>query len=161
MSIQGFYNTTAIYEVPTVTTDDYGQEVKTWSVSTWFAGTRQSRSGSKAIVDAQERLNVSERFYCDYVSIESTGRLVFSTNSFVYKGSASASSDLAASNDGDLYSISSSFSTYAVGDYAIYSATSADYILSTMTYRYITYINDQLRSRHLQIDLDIGYKNRT
>lgn len=161
MSIQGFYNTTAIYEIPSYVTDEYGQEVKTWTVSTYILGTIQNRTGTKSIVSEQERLSISDRFYCDVVSIGSSGRLVFSTSAYSYQGTASTSTNLSSTEGGALYFISSSFSTYVAYDYAIYSSNSSAYIKNAMTYRNILNVNDKLRGSHLQVDLDIGYKNKT
>ena len=158
MSIQSFYNTTAILETFSFVTDEYGQEVKTWSVSTTIIGAKQGRSGTEGIVNTQERINRSEIFYCDPVDIDENGRLVFSTRAYNFTGNATSTGALTGGS-GSLYFCSEAFSTYAQYDYAI--NVDSTYIISDMVTNNILYINDQLRNRHMQIDLDIGTRNRT
>ncbi len=160
MSINNFYNTTAIYEIPTITIDSYGQDTKVWSVSTYIVGRRQGRSGDKSIyTNYQEKASYNERFYCDLCKIETTGRLLFSTNAFIYQGTVSTSSGLTSTEIGALYNVASTFSTYVQGDYLIYSSTG--YGKKTMIYRDILYINDNLKDSHFQIDLKVDYEYRS
>ena len=65
MSITNFYNETAIYEIPTVMVDSYGQDTKVWSVSTFITCRRQGRSGDRSIyANNQEKASYNERLYC-------------------------------------------------------------------------------------------------
>lgn len=160
MSINNFYNTTAIYEIPTITIDTYGQDTKSWTVSTYIIGRRQGRSGDKSIyTNFQEKANYNDRFYCDVCNVGSSGRLLFSTNAFVYQGVVSTSSGLTSTEIGALYNVASTFSTYVQGDYLINSSTG--YGKKTMTYRDILYINDNLKDSHFQIDLKVDYGNKS
>lgn len=161
MSIQGLYNTTAIYETFTFATDEYGQEVKTWAVSTYIKGTRQLRAGSKSIVNLQEGVSKSARFYCDNADIDENGRLVFSTIAFAFQGNASTGSDLSSTETGAMYFCASSFSTYEKYDYAIYDTATTGYIYNDVIRNNILLVNDQLRGNHMQIDLGLDYENRS
>jgi head-tail adaptor len=160
MSIQGFYNTTAIVETFTASQDSYGQETKTWAVSTTVIGDKQGRSGNKSVITTQEGITVSDRFYCNVVSLNKTDRLVFSTNSFNYIGTASTSTGLTSTESGAMYFITADFSTYTAYDYAIYSTASSGYIINDVSRSEILYINN-LRNRHLQIDLSLDYKDHS
>lgn len=160
MSIESFYNTTAIYEIPTITVDAYGQDTKVWSVSTTIIGRLQGRSGNKSIFNNnQEKADYNERFYCGINGIGTTGRLLFSTGSFSYMGTSTSSTALSSTEIGALYFVSGAFSTYAVGDYLAYSSTG--YGKRYMIYREIIYINDRLLNRHYQIDLQVDYADRS
>ena len=161
MAISSFYNTTAILETYTFASDGTGQEIKTWTVSTTIIGTRQGRSGSKSVVNTQEGISVSDRFYCNVKNVRAHERLVFSTTLFTYKGSATSTSSLSSTQSGDMYFCASSFSTYNKYDYAIMSSNSSDYIINDVDRMDILYVNDNLRNRHLQIDLGLDYENRT
>ncbi len=159
MSISKFFNETAIYEKYTSTVDTFGQSVKTWSVSTFFTGCWQGRSGSHGLFDTQEKADRVEKFYCSAdVNILSTGRLVFSTSAFIYSGNSSGTSSLS-SSAGYLYFVSADFSTFVYGDYIITTASS--YEKESMTYREIEYVNDKLRSNHIQVDLRIDNASRS
>ena len=160
MSITGFYNEYAIYEIPTITVDSYGQDTKVWSVSTYIFGRRQGRSGDKSIYsENQEKASYNERFYCGLNSVGTTGRLVFSTNTFMYQGNSTSSTSLSSTEIGALYFVSSAFSTYIVGEYLINSSTG--YGKTNMIYREILYINDRLLNSHYQIDLKVDYESRS
>lgn len=158
MAISFFYNSTAIYEIPIQTIDENGQLIDTWNVSTTIPCTVQGRSGAKSIVGDQEKARKNDRMYCDVVNIGSTGRFLFSTTSFVYAGTASASTDLESTATGALYNVATAFSTYSVGDYLINNGTT--YVLNVMKSKYILYINDNLRGSHYQIDLKVDYGDR-
>jgi len=159
MAIANFYNTTAIYEIPTITIDSYGQDTKTWSVSTFIVGRLQGRSGDKSIyTNYQEKASYNERFYCNLVSVGSSGRFLFSTSAYTYKGTVSTSSGLTSTDLGSLYNVSIAFSTYIQGDYLI--NTSTGYGKASMIYRDILYINKNLKDSHYQIDLKVDYANR-
>ena len=159
--ISGLYNTIALVETYTLTTDSYGQNFKTWTVSTTVIGCKQSRSGSESVIDTQERISKSEIFYCDEFNIKTEDRLVFSTKSFTYQGTADRLNDMASTVTGALYFVSTAFSTYVQYDYAIYDTDSSGYIINDVERNNILYINDRLRGHHLQIDLDLGFKSRT
>jgi len=160
MSISGFYNTTAILETFTTTEDEYGQAVKTWVASTTIIGTKQGRSGNKSVINTQDRISKNERFYCNYQTIHPSGRLVFSnsTISFNFQGTASASIDLASTTKGALYFIDTAFSTFGQYDYALFNGTA--YVTPNVTRNDILFVNDRLRNRHLEIDLDLDHRDR-
>jgi hypothetical protein len=151
MGIQNLYNTTAILEKYLALTNSYGEEAKTWYVSTTVLGTRQGRSGNEAITNSIEKASYNERFYCDVINIDTKDRLIFSTNTYIYKGEASTDSDLSSTQLGSMYHINQDFSTYTEGEYAIYNGTT--YIKNPVIYRDIDYLNSNLRGNHYQLDL--------
>jgi len=159
MSIEKFFDTTAIYEKYISAIDEMGQEIKTWSVSTFIIGTLQGRSGNRNIAEYQEKAIKTERFYCNVADIQSTGRLVFSTSAFTYLGSVTTGSSMTSTKTGAMYFITSDFSTFTAGQYARYNGTT--YIVNNMDYKDVLYVNHNLRGHHLQIDLKVDYANRT
>lgn len=150
--IQKFYNTTAIKETYTIVTDSYGQEIKTWLISTTIEGIKQSRSGDLSIVNNIEKIRVNERFYCDNLTISVNDRLLFSTKIYIYKGTSSGSSVLTSTDYGALYFCTSTFSTYSYGDYVRYSSVTTAYAKENFSYYKILYVNN-LENRHIQIDI--------
>jgi head-tail adaptor len=159
MGIESLYNDVAIKQAYTLTEDDYGQPIKTWSVSTTIKGALQSRSGNKSIINDQNKASINDRFYCNEISLTVNDRLLFSTNIFFYQGTAANSSDLISTVTGSLYFITSGFSTYVVDDFARFNGT--DYVIENFKYRNILYVNNNLRGHHLQIDLEEDYENKT
>lgn len=156
--IQRFYNTYAILERYTLTTDDYGEQIKTWSVSTTIHGVKQGRTGSASIVFDVEKIRTNERFYCDYVNLTANDRLLFSTKSYSFIGNSSASSMLSTSPDiGYLYFCNNTFSTYITGDYIRYGSTG--YQIENFKYYKILFA-DNKEDIHLQIDIEEDNKNR-
>ena len=159
MSIEKFFNTTVIYEKYISAIDEMGQEVKTWSVSTFTIGDLQGRSGNRNIAEYQEKAIKTERFYCKVVDIQSTGRLVFSTSAFTYLGNSSGTTVLTSTIAGAMYFTNSSYTTYSLGTYAYNNGTT--WVINNVYYRDILYANHNLRKHHLQIDLKVDYANRT
>lgn len=157
--IDRFYNIYAILERYSLATDDYGQEIKTWLVSTTIYGCKQNKSGSKSIVNNVEKNRTNDRFYCDPLTITTNDRLLFSTNTFSYQGTCSTGSDLASTTYGALYFCNIAFSSYVVGDYVRYSSATTAYVVEEFTYYNILNVYDLL-DRYLQIDIDEDNKNR-
>lgn len=155
--IERFYNTYAILERYSLATDDYGQEIKTWSVSTTIFGQKQSRTGTASIVFDKEKIRTNERFYCNVLNVSALDRLLFSTKAYNFKGNSSGSSMLISTNIGDTYFCNSSFSSYVAGDYI--RNTSTGYQTETFNYYKILYVNN-LEDRHMQIDIEEDNKNK-
>ena len=160
MSIDRFFDTYAILERYTFATDEYGQEIKTWSVSTTIFGHKQNKSGSKSITNNIEKIRTNDRFYCDSLTISTaTDRLLFSTNSYSFQDSIATSSNLVSTDYGALYYCDGDFSSYVYGDYVRYSSVSNAYVIEEFNYYRILNAYD-LIGRHMQIDLEEDNKNR-
>ena len=159
MSVDRFYDTYAILERYTVVTDDYGAEIKTWTVSTTVYGVKQNKSGDQSITNNIEKDRTNDRFYCDSLIITKSDRLLFSTKSYSFQDSVATSSNLTSTNYGALYYCDGDFSSYVYGDYARYSSVSSAYVIEEFDYYRILNVYD-LIGRHMQIDLEEDNKNR-
>lgn len=159
MSIQSFYNSTAILEIFTEVQDDYGQQVKTWSVSTYIIGCKQNRSGNKSIQNFQDQINKNDIFYCNMMTISEKNRLIFTSNTFSFLGSCTSSTQLVSTIANALYFATNTFSTYSQADYITNSSTG--YKKANVEYRNILNINKDLRNHHLQIELEVDNEHRT
>lgn len=156
-----FFDTYAIAERYTVITNSFGEELKTWTVSTTIQGRKQKKSGSKNIIFDIEKIRSNETFYCPAsVNLSSANdRLLFSTNSFSFMGNSSATTNLISTNYGALYFCNAAFSSYVYGDYIRYSSASTSYVIENFDYYKITFIYE-LFNRHYQIDIEEDNKNR-
>jgi hypothetical protein len=155
--IQRFYNTYAILEKYSINTDDYGQEIKSWNMSTYIHGIKQSQTGDKSIITNTEKIRTNERFYCDYTNINTNDRLLFSTNIYSYQGTITGTSSLSTNASiGYLYNCVGSFSTYSNGDYVRYNSTG--WKIENFNYYKILYTNN-LIDKHIQIDIKESEKN--
>lgn len=74
--IDNFFDTYGDIEVASIETDEFGEEIRTWVLSTTIFGRKQNRSGTKSIINNIEKIRSNDRFYCNVCDITENDRLL-------------------------------------------------------------------------------------